>query len=221
MNAKKSVLISCFTLAVAGTSSSVMAENYFSVHGAYTMADDFNFQVAPGTISTDFDDGYGLGAALGTRFGQPGDATRWRVEGELTFRSNDVDTHRLNGGAPLVGPTGDIESTAVMLNALIDFDGASRFTPYLGAGVGLARVDASGFGVGAIPAVLDDNDTVIAYQVIAGGGYEVSPNTELFAEYRWFATEDPGVTTSAATGAVDTDIEYRTSNVLAGVRFRF
>lgn len=221
MNLRKSLIVSCFTVAAAGTSGSVLADNYFSVHGAYTMADDFGFQVAPGTITTDFDDGYGFGAALGTRLGEQGAAGRWRVEAELTLRTNDVDSHRLNGSAPLAGATGELESTAVMLNALYDFDTGGPFTPYIGGGVGAAMVEASGFGVGAIPAVLDDDDTVLAYQLIAGAGYDVSPNTVLFAEYRWFATDDPDVTTSAATGSVDTGVEYQTSNIMVGARFMF
>lgn len=221
MNFRKTLVVSYVTLAAAGVSSSALAENYFSLHGAYTMADDFDFRVAPGTIKTDFDDGYGFGGALGTRLGQQGAASRWRVEGELTVRSNDVDSHRLNGSAPLAGATGELESTSVMLNALIDFNTGGPFTPYLGGGLGVAMVDASGFGVGAIPAVLDDDDTVLAYQLIAGAGYDVSTNTEIFAEYRWFATDDPDVTTSTATGAADTGIEYQTSNFLVGARFKF
>lgn len=221
MNLRKTLVVSCITLTTAGVSSAALAESYFSLHGAYTMADEFDFRVAPGTVSTDFDDGYGLGAAYGVRLGQPGAPTRWRVEGELSYRQNDVDTHRLNGGAPLAGPTGELENTSVMANAYIDFGADAAFTPYLGGGVGLAMIDAKNFGVGAIPAVLDDDDTVLAYQLIAGAAYDVSPSAELFFEYRWFATEDPDVTTSAATGGVDTSIEYQTNNFLVGARFYF
>jgi len=221
MNLRKTLVLSCFTLTAAGASAGAWADNYFSVHGAYTMADDFDFQVAPGTITTDFDNGWGFGAALGTDIGPGGAGSGWRVEGELSLRSNDVDSHSLNGGAPLAGPTGELESTAVMLNAYYDFGSGGAVTPYIGGGLGLAKVEASGFGVGAIPAVLDDDDTVLAYQLIAGAGYALSPSTELFAEYRWFATDDPDVTTSVATGGVDTGIEYQTSNVMLGARFRF
>jgi len=221
MNLRRTLIASGLSLAAAGVSTSALADKYFSIHGVYSMADEFDFQVAPGTITTDLEDGYGFGAALGMGLGEPGAMGRWRVEGELSMRSNDVGSHRLNGGAPLAGPTGELESTAVMLNALYDFNTGGAFVPYAGGGVGLAMVEASGFGVGTIPAVLDDDDTVFAYQLIAGAGYELSPNTELFAEYRWFAADDADVTTSAATGSVDTGIEYQTSNVLVGARFRF
>lgn len=221
MNLRKALVVSCFTVAAAGVSGGVLAQNYFSVHGDYTMADDFDFRVAPGSIATELDDGWGFGAALGTRLGQQAAASHWRVEGELTFRSNDVDSHSLNGGAPLAGATGKVESTAIMLNALYDLTTGGAFVPYAGGGVGLAMIDAKNFGVSTIPAVLDDDDTVLAYQLIAGAGYRLSPGTELFAEYRWFATESPDVTTSAATGAVDTSIDYQTNNIMVGARFNF
>ena len=183
-------------------------------------ADDFDFQVAPGTVGTDFDDGYGLGVAFGKRLGQVGENSRLRFEGELSYRSNDVDTHKLNGAA-LNGPTGKLKSTSLMANLLIDFNEQATFSPYLGAGLGLANVEADGFGVSAIPAVLNSDETVFAYQLIAGAGWDVSQKTELFVEYRYFATDDPSVTTSGATGSVDTDISYQSNNVLLGARFNF
>lgn len=194
------------------------ADTYFSLFGGYTDVDDADFQIAPGTVSTAFDGGYGLGAAFGKRLGAGSDRNSWRVEGELAYRSNDVDSHSL-GGASLPGATGKFTSTAVMANVLIDFNAASTFSPYLGGGLGLANVSADGFGVAAIPSVVDGDDTVLAYQLIAGAGWDVSPKTELFAEYRYFATDDLNVTTSAATGSLATDLSYKSNNIFVGVRF--
>ena len=221
MRFRKTLIVSSIGLLSAGSSSLTLADKYFSVFGAYTKAKDFDFQVAPGTVSTDFDDGYGLGAAFGKRFGLAGDKNRWRVEGELSYRSNDVDTHKLNGGAALAGSAGKLKSSALMVNVLFDINEPAKVTPYLGAGLGVSKVEADGFGVSAIPNVLDDDDTVLAYQFIAGLGWDVSQKTELFTEYRYFATDDPSVTTSAATGAVGTDISYKSNNILLGARFRF
>lgn len=220
MKLRKLFVVSCIGLAATGMSGAALAQSYFSAFGSYTMADEFNFQVAPGTITSDFDDGYGLGVAYGKRFGTQG-MTRWRVEGELSYRNNDIDTHSLNGGAALPGSDGELSSTALMANAVVEFGDPSSVMPYLGGGIGLAQVNANDFGVTPIPNVLDDDDTVLAYQLIAGLGWELSPGMELFAEYRWFATEDADVTTSAATGSVATSIEYQTNNVLLGARWTF
>lgn len=108
-----------------------------------------------------------------------------------------------------------------MVNVLYDFNEPSTFTPYLGAGLGFSSIEADGFGVSAIPDVLNDDATVFAYQFILGAGWDVSQKTELFVEYRYFATDDPGLTTSAATGGVATDIAYKSNNVLLGARFNF
>jgi len=221
MTLRKLLFASLVGLAATGTSGVAMAQGYFSAFGAYTMADEFDFRVAPGTVNSDFDDGYGLGVALGSRMGPAGGNTRWRVEGEISYRNNDIDKHRLNGGAPLAGSDGELTSTALMVNALIEFGNPGSVMPYLGGGAGLAQVKAKDFGVNAIPNVLDDDDTVFAYQLIAGVGWNVNPSTEIFAEYRWFATDDPDVRTSGATGRVKTSIEYQTNNILAGVRFNF
>lgn len=206
-------------LIAAAAWSPASAQTYLSAFGAYTDADDVGFAVAPGTIDTSFDDGLGLGVAYGTRLGPVGANGRWRIEGELSWRSNDVDDHRLNGSAPLAGSDGELNSTALMANLLVDFNEAAQFTPYVGAGIGFAKVEASDFGTSGIPDVLDDDATEFAWQFIAGAGWDVSPTAELFAEYRYFATADASVTTSTATGSVDTDISYDTNNVTFGIRF--
>ena len=220
MYLQKLVALGSISLLASGVSTIASADKYLSLFGAYTKVDDFDFQVAPGTVNTEFDDGYGLGIAFGKQLGENGAKNRWRIEGELSYRANDVDTHKLNGGA-LAGSTGKLKNTALMANVLYDFNEPSKFTPYLGAGLGFAKVKADGFGVGAIPEVLNDDDTVFAYQLIAGAGWDISEKTELFAEYRYFATDDVSVTTSAATGSVGTDIAYKSNNILLGARFRF
>lgn len=196
------------------------ASTYLSAFGLYNKGKDVQFSVAPGTIDTEYDGGFGLGAAFGWRADRGG-GVDYRVEGELSYRKDEVKSHRLNGGAALPGSTGDAKTTALMLNGYLDFNTSSNFTPYLGGGLGFAKVDFSGFGVDAIPDVLDDDDTVFAYQLIAGAGFALSPTTELFAEYRYFKTEDADVTTSAATGGVANSMKYESNNVLAGVRFNF
>ena len=62
---------------------------------------------------------------------------------------------------------------------------------------------------------------MFAYQLMAGVGWDISDKTELFAEYRYFATDSVGVTTSAATGGIDTELDYESNNVVIGVRFNF
>lgn len=168
------MLASSFALWAFSGAGSAFADTYFSLHGAITRAKEFSFQVAPGTIETDFDDGYGIGFAIGTELGQPGGSTRVRVEEESTHRANDVDTHTLNG-SPLAGSRGDLGSTAVMANLALDLSPEGMASSYLGAGAGLAQVKASKFGASPVSLVLDDkSDSNFAYQLIAAIGWDVS-----------------------------------------------
>ncbi len=220
MNLRRSMAFGSICVLVAGVSPAALADNYFSFWGAYTDVKDFDFQAATGTLNTEFDNGYGFGAAIGWRLREIGTGNRLRGEAEVSYRSNDVDTHKLNGSA-LAGATGDIESTAAMVNVFIDFSEQSSFSPYIGGGLGIAHVEADGFGVSAIPNVLSEGESVLAFQAIAGASWDISQSAEIFGEYRYFATDDPSVQTSAAAGAVPTEIKYQTNNILLGVRFNY
>ena len=222
MRLDKLFLLSFVVLTVTCIPLLVNAQSYLSVFGGYTKPSDNEFRTNTGTVRSDFDDGFGFGIAYGKRLGQMGQNHRWRVEGELSYRSNKVKSLSING-TTATGPTGKMKSTSLMLNGYIDFNEASDFTPYLGAGLGLSNVDADNFGSSTTPTItiLNDGDTVFAYQAIAGLGWDISPRTELFLEYRYFATEDVGVRTTPAAGAVSTNLSYDTNNVFLGARFSF
>ncbi len=220
MSLRRSMIAGAISVLATGMSPAVLADNYFSLWGAYTDVKDFDFPVSTGVVNTEFDNGYGFGAAIGWRLREVGSGNRLRAEAEVSYRTNDVDTHSL-GGSALAGSAGDIESTAFMVNLLVDFSEQSSFSPYLGFGLGGAHVEADGFGTTAIPNVVSDGESVLAYQAIAGGSWDISPSAEIFGEYRYFATDDPSVRTSAATGGVPAEIKYRSNNLLLGVRFNY
>ena len=68
MNTRTAALGSVVALAMT-LPAVASADNYFSVSGAYTMVDDSDFSVAPGTVTTEFDDGAGLILAFGKKLG--------------------------------------------------------------------------------------------------------------------------------------------------------
>lgn len=103
-----------------------------------------------------------------------GGKTRWaRAEIEGTYRNNDIDT---------AGVSGDVQSAAIMGNAYWDIETNTRFTPYLGAGIGAAWVDIDAPG--------GDDSWEFAYQGMAGANFDVNPNWTVGAEYRYFATTE-------------------------------
>jgi opacity protein-like surface antigen len=56
----------------------------------------------------------------------------------------------------------------------------SLLTPYVGAGLGGARVDFDG----------DETDTEFAWQVMAGVDYAMTPQWSLYGEVRYFSVDD-------------------------------
>lgn len=141
----------------------------------------------------------GLGA-LGYAF-----ANGFRVEGELGYRRNNVD----NG-------TGNAEAWTLMGNALYDFTTGTAFTPYVGAGIGGARLNFNNVPAGSTS--IDDADTVLAYQGLAGVTYELETNLKLDLGYRYLTTERPSFRTRAG-GTVDGD--YDDHAVMLGLRYQF
>ena len=210
-------LIKTTTFLIASFFSfTVSAQGYFSLGVGFASLDEANFDVAPGTVTTDYDDGLAVRAAYGYQFAS------FRAEIELAKYVNDVESHSL-GGANLDGPTGEASALTLMVNGYIDFDtgSGSALTPYIGLGIGNADLDFSGYGVNAIPNVLDDDDSVLAYQLMLGGSYALSPSTSLYGEYRYLTADDASVQTSFETGGVETGIDYDANILQFGINFNF
>jgi len=202
--------------------------------------------VPPGTVlpsgtslgwTTEFDGGLFAAAAYGWRFDQ------FRLEGEISYARNDVDTHLgvnaggaaldaadaavlITGASPLgitVGDLvadgqGDITNLAFAANGFYDFEFPDApFSVYAGGGVGFAQVDVE-YAPSATP-ILDGDETVFFYQLMLGGAYDVSAKTELFAGYRYRATQDVSVDVSLVPATLD--IENSQNVIEVGVRYSF
>lgn len=208
------IVFAAITVLLAGTGSGV-AQNYYA--GAYGGANfghdaDTTFSSVPGvTFAASTNVGYALGAFVGYDLGNG-----FRVEGELSYRRNGLD--ELSSGGSSTQMLGDVSTLALLANGIYGFGTAgSAWSPYVGAGLGVARfsfIDAA--PVGSPPE--SNDDTVFAYQLIAGLGYGLSPTLSLFADYRLFGTSDPKFTQPSGT-VVDT--EYLSSAVLIGFSSSF
>lgn len=170
------------------------AQLYAGAYGGFDIGLDGDADVAgnPGLFTMDF--GYGFGVFAGGYVGQT-----MRIEGEIGHRANDMES--FNGG--LIG--GEVTSQALMGNVYFDIPVQSMLTPYVGAGLGIADVEMTGFKTG--------KDTVLAAQVMVGGAISTSPNVALTFEYRLFGTDEPRIG--------DFEFEYLHSGLLAGVRATF
>jgi opacity protein-like surface antigen len=138
-----------------------------------------------------FDGGWGAMAFVGSKM------ELFRVEGELAYRRSSIDT--VNAVPLAESRGGRATALSALFNVYLDF-GRYDFRPFLGAGAGAARVDATLAG-------RDDRDTVFAYQGIGG----VSLGNGLDLGYRYFATENPRID--------DLKAEYKSHTIYLSVRF--
>lgn len=177
---------------------------YVAFSGVWFLPNDSDvsgISVPPG-LEVSSDGGLGLLVAVGTPI-----LERARVEAEAGWRRNDLDEASAGGlSAPIEG---DISSVSFMANAYLDLLPGSRLNPYVGAGMGLARLTADSGGLGAD----DESDTVFAYQAMAGLASRASERVTVFAGYRYFATAD-----ATFDGA---EVEYSGHNLELGVRIGF
>jgi outer membrane autotransporter protein len=197
-------------LAIFFSSSASSAEGFYvsgNIGFAMLSDSDITDSTTPGlTITMEYDTGLALGGALGYDF------NRFRVEGEISYQTNDVDKISVLG-IPF-SASGDVSSLAFLINGYFDFVNDSAFTPYISAGLGYAKIEFNDLNVsGSGLSGASDDDSVFAYQVGLGVGYAVTEKFTIDVKYRYFATEDPEFDTTTA--------EVASHNFLFGVRFNF
>ncbi len=164
---------------------------YVSVFGGYTNPwNDKN--------SLNLDDGFGLGAAVGYDFGWP------RIEGEVSYQRSSAK-----------GRGGHFGVLAAMLNAYLDIETGTRITPYVGGGVGVARLHAD--DIGNVTSLTDSNYE-IAWQAIGGVKFAVTDALALFVDYRFF---DTGLARFTDAGAPRLKTDATSHNVFAGLSYNF
>lgn len=169
-------------------------------------------------LSNESKTGFGGYAAIGRRIGD------FRVELEYGRTENDSDRYFVT--TPFmaeIAQDGETDISRYMANAYFDLNlEGSRFTPYLGAGVGAASIHSIRIaGTFANPTpmrLVDDSATYFAWQAMAGLAIAVTPRLQFTTQYRWF---DAGtVDLEDARGeAVTADVAG--SHVDIGLRYSF
>ncbi len=89
---------------------------------------------------------------------------------------------------------GNFSMLAFMANVDYDFDMGSPWVPYIGGGLGVATISVDAESA-AGTSLVDDSDTVFAYQVGAGIGYEFpleeGRSITVSLDWRYFGTQAP------------------------------
>jgi len=185
---------------------------YIGLTGGYTYMGDEDISGGGSATKLSPSDGFDVGGAIGYL---PSSSmpllNALRFEAEVTYHQDDVHSIHLSNGRTIAG-NGSYDSTAYMANVFYDFQTGSAWSPYIGAGIGIASMHLP-TNSGANNSSAGDNE--FAYQGLVGIGYtpETIPNTQWTVGYRYLATSD------AKFGG--TDIEYSTNSLEAGGKFRF
>lgn len=211
----------CITFVTSATAAEQGV--YFGANMGAVFLEDSSVSAPVGSsFDIEYDSGmsYGilLGYDAGTYFSKSGN-TSGRLEIEYARRSNDADEVEENGVFRPVGGEAIVDS--LMINSWVDFRTESPFRPYLGGGLGAARLtlDDAGFS--------DDDDIRFAYQAGAGIGLPIGNHLTISVGYRYFSMLDATLraeTLDPETDAVqerEYDIEYSSHNIDVGFRFRF
>ena len=187
---------------------------------------------AQGDIATNLGLGYDFG-------------DNWRVELDGTSMWNDYGS--IAQGSESFAK---LRTDALMLNAIYDFSDFGKFAPYVGAGVGVVRGDASvvahdfldqnGFqavnplcigsraDANSYSCDFNDEDTGLGWQLLAGLGYDITDKLTWDTSYRYMQATDldlDGAFTNSATGtSLPGQVELDgvgAHQLLTGFRYRF
>ena len=174
----------------------------------------------------------------------------WRLELDAAQLWDDLGA--LNGPTHRATlSSGDIRYTTGMLNALYDFDDFGNWEPYIGAGIGIAQGNFHAQAHGTpnhtlVPDFVENNnacpnydtcsfvdkDTSLAWQLIAGLGYDISSNLTWDTQYRYLNVGDldyvgsganyTSATTLGSGSDIATTIDGAGAHMLmTGLRYRF
>ncbi|TAN70274.1 MAG: porin family protein, partial [Magnetospirillum sp.] len=162
---------------LAAVPALAQAEWYTGIDAGATYLQDSKNSGSGLGYKSESDMGWIVQGQVGYAFGP------WKVEGELSYRSNGIDK--------VGGTSGSGETTALapMINGIYEFLPQSQWHPFVGVGIGAALVDAGKVKQSGVDRYKGD-DWQFAYQGFAGVGFDVSKNVELKAQYRYFATLD-------------------------------
>ncbi len=160
-------------------------------------------------LENDWTQHLGLGYAFQNGF---------RLEGELGHRFNNFGEDVLDDG--------DVRVWSAMLNGYYDFNRGGAIEPYIGLGVGAARL---GIAATQHPTTyVDEEDTVLAYQALVGLAIGITERLDLDIGYRYFVANGgsfDGLADGPGTGIqlVPTtfDADYEQQAVTVGLRWQF
>jgi OmpA-OmpF porin, OOP family len=142
--------------------------------------------------------GYDVGGIVGYDFGM------FRLEAEASQRRVGAKTFSIPLGstAPVglpVPANGSAKALSFMVNALLDVGSDDGLQGFIGGGVGVGRVKVDVHN--ATITQINDSDTRLAFQGLAGVRYAMSDNVDVGLKYRYYYQDHNDLITQAGLGA--------------------
>lgn len=213
MRISSAILAAGLVASLGGAASAQTDGWYVGAEAGVNIVPRIRFDAMANTWRQKQDPGYGLVGQVGYGFGQI------RLEGELGWRSNDLSNFNNSLGDQSVG--GSIGGVSFMGNAYYDFKTNSKFTPYIGGGIGGIDLIADNITAGGHP-VTDASNTAFAYQGIVGLSYAVTDTLSIKGDYRYLRTADkvslhvdPSYSPNVAQGT------YAAHSIMVGFMMKF
>lgn len=236
------------------TANSSMSSRSATGFFAPTPAGDGSFNLPTVQWMNKYSTGYDAFFAIGNLF-----TTNTRIEAEFLYQNikrkvtgtYSFNELLVNSGDSFASSTSNLinQTTtrakvySLMANGYYDFHNRSKWTPSLGAGIGVAMMrspkttyngtlnvtDTTTGTTTAVPIVASSpmlRGGAFAYQLKAGLAYEVTPRASVALQYRFFGTSEfqaysSGVTINSATFTVDDQNTSRLRNNTVDISFRY
>jgi OmpA-OmpF porin, OOP family len=187
-------------LASTALATSAFARNdawYIGVEGGPSIVEDISLDIGAlnNAATVDHKTGYDVDGIIGYDFGG------FRLESEVGYKTAGVNNYSsitttaattasggtgqtLPGTFPEAG--GKTSVLSFMVNALLDFGDDDGLSGFVGGGIGVARVKAD-YALNTLGAgFLDDSDTGLAYQALAGVRAPLTDHWDVGLKYRFF-----------------------------------
>lgn len=172
-------------------------------------------------LQNKFKNGAGFAGIIGYDFGDI------RLEGEVGKHYHAPNSFNVtnDGGLGIVSgnaSAGNSNATHFMVNAVYDFGkvlGDSDIEPFVGAGLGLAKVAWNDFTpAGGTAAYTQGTDNVTAYQAFAGLRIPLAGNVDASLKYRYLGTNDAS-RLDRLGNAFQSD--YKVHDIVVGITYFF
>jgi OmpA-OmpF porin, OOP family len=215
-------------LASTAIATPALARNdawYVGVEGGASIVEDQNLKIGAlnNAGKVDSDKGYDFDGIIGYDFGG------FRLESEVGYKKAGVNSYTSSTTTPFgtpvlnapagtyAGAGGSTSALSFMLNGLLDFGDDDGLSGYVGGGVGVARVKEN-VSLAKSGGFLNDSDTGLAWQAIAGVRAPLSGNWDVGLKYRFFNA--PGVDLIDRVGR-SVGTRYRSHSILGSLIYNF